>query len=119
MDSNDSSGYDGFLRYRAVILRAIGRAWADPDFRRELQADPIGALKTTFDYDFPYALELSVLDSSARWTPAYNGGWTNLSQNQVNLILPPCPEPGQQAVALAEYNASNLTFLTTLPLEPA
>lgn len=117
MDSNAPPSYETFLQYRAVILRAIGRAWTDPAFKSALQEKPKTALKSAFRYDFPYDMNLSVLDGSAEWTPAANGGWTNTMQNQVTLVLPPKPEAGQEAVALAEYNANNLTFLSTLGQE--
>lgn len=114
---NPSSSYEIFLAYRAVILRAIGRAWSDHDFKKQLIAHPKTALKNAFGYDFPYDMEVSVIKNSATWSPQGSDGWTNLSQNDVRLVLPPKPESGQEAAALAEYNFNNLTFLSPLPKE--
>ncbi|MBC7860139.1 MAG: hypothetical protein H7Z39_15495 [Burkholderiaceae bacterium] len=107
-----SSNYDTFIQYRAVIIRAIALAWKDPAFKAELFKEPKSALKETFQYDFPYDMDVNVLDGSARWSPTSTVGWTVTAQNTVRLVLPPKPEAGEEAVALATYNAQHLTFLT-------
>ena len=66
-----------------------------------------------FKYNFPYDMDLNVLDGSATWSPTLTVGWTVTMQNTVTLALPPKPEAGEESVALAEYNANHLTFLTT------
>ncbi|WP_166875268.1 BMA_0021/BMA_0022 family TOMM bacteriocin [Massilia mucilaginosa] len=109
-----SSNYDTFLQYRALIIRAIALAWKDPAFKSALYATPKEALKESLRYDFPYDMELAVIPNSASWRPELNAGWICHTQNVVGLTLPPRPEPGEEAVALAEYNARFLTFLTNL-----
>lgn len=107
-----SSNYDTFLNYRAAIIRAIGRAWSDEKFEQALYKEPKGALREAFNYDFPYDMHLKILQGSAKWDPLGAVGWVVSMQNTVELVLPPKPEAGQEAVALAEYNAKHLTFLT-------
>lgn len=107
-----SSTYDTFLNYRATIIRAIALAWSDEKFKAALFHDPKVALKEAFDYDFPYDMDLTVLNGSATWSPLLTVGWTVTEQNTVELSLPPKPERGQEAIALAQYNAKHLTFLT-------
>jgi len=109
-----SCSYDTFLTYRATIIRAVALAWRDPQFELALKQNPKQALKEKLDYDFPYDMEVSVIPQSATFNAPLNMDWISHVQNTVSLILPPRPEPGQEAAALAEYNARSLTFLTTL-----
>lgn len=108
------SSYDTFLTYRATIIRAIALAWRDPAFARDLEHNPKEALKERLHYDFPYDMDLSVIPASATFNAPVNLDWISHTRNVVGLTLPPRPEPGQEAVALAEYNARFLTFLTPL-----
>lgn len=109
-----SSNYDTFLQYRAHIIRAIALAWKDHDFKHALTHDPKKALKEALHYDFPYDMDLTIVKHSATWSPEMKQGWVVNTQNTVGLTLPPKPEHGEEAVALAEYNARFLTFLSNL-----
>ena len=109
-----SSHYDTFLKYRATIIHAVALAWKDPAFDRALCENPKEALKETLHYDFPYDMDLSIIRASATFNAQLNMDWISHTQNVVSLTLPPCPEPGQEAIALAQYNASFPTFLTTV-----
>jgi ribosomally synthesized peptide (two-chain TOMM family) len=114
MEQKGVSDYDTFLNYRAVIIRAAARAWKDHAFREQLLADPKSALKEAFNYDFPYDMDVGVLNNSAAWRPRYDVGWVVHKQNIVSLPLPPKPDDDdEEATALAAYNAEHLTFLTS------
>lgn len=105
--------YETFLDYRAIIIRAIALAWNDSTYQKKLLNDPKAALKEGFGYEFPYAMNVSVQNHSAEWQPNVVGDWVCKKQNVVTLILPPAPELSERNIALAEYNASHLTFLVT------
>jgi ribosomally synthesized peptide (two-chain TOMM family) len=106
------SSYDTFILYRAHVIRAIALAWQDAEFKHALLEDPKQAMHAAFGYEFPFDMDLRALDGSAYWNPTGTVGWTVTAQNTVRLVLPPKPEAGQEAVALAEYNARHLTFLS-------
>lgn len=106
-----SPSYEQFLEYRAVIIKAIARAWHDPDYRRELQEDPVSALKT-LGYSYPFKIKLKVQTDTSTWTPGVNGGWTTCRQNKLTLVLPPAPARKEDyAVALASYNANHIDIM--------
>ncbi len=111
-NSADKSTYDKFLEYRAVVIEAIAKAWQDEVFYEELKADPVVALKDGLDYDFPFNMNLAINPENAVWDPETTVDWIVNTENSLELILPPKPEEGEEAVALAKYNSSHLTFLT-------
>ncbi len=108
------SVYDTFLTCRSMIIRAISLAWKSPAYNEEFKENPKLFLKKEFDYTFPYDMVLKVQESTSVWKPELVGCWIVERQNKLRLVLPPKPEAGEEAIALASYIASNLTFLTPL-----
>jgi ribosomally synthesized peptide (two-chain TOMM family) len=118
------TSYEKFIEFRAAIIRGIGLAWQDADYKKRLLQNPKAALLEQFGYRFPFNLELKADDRNATWTPTLNAGWVVHRENTLELVLPPKPkshdgvDPRQQALiearSLAEYNASHLTFMNNL-----
>lgn len=122
MSKSDSiSVYDQFLHFRATVIRGIAQSWKDPEFKKFLLANPKEALKEKFNYVFPFDFDLYCRDNSCKFTPTLNLAWTIYKQDTIKIVLPQKPEalPDStereqvlnQAVALAEFNASHITFL--------
>jgi ribosomally synthesized peptide (two-chain TOMM family) len=106
-----SPSYEQFLEYRAVIIKAIARAWRDPAYRHLLKENPIAALKT-LGYSYPFKIKLKVQTDTSKWTPGANGGWTTCRQNKLTLVLPPAPAKKEDyAIALASYNANHIDIM--------
>ncbi|AOK20721.1 hypothetical protein WL40_06045 [Burkholderia ubonensis] len=104
--------YEQFLEYRTAIIQAIALAWQSKEFLKELEKDPVKALRDHFGYDYPFQLDLQVQPKSSTWTPAVNGDWTAGRKNKLTLILPPAPADEKQfAQALAAYNANHITII--------
>ncbi len=103
--------YSTFLDFRALVLRAIARAWSKPSYWEKLQYAP----RTVFaelGYPFPYDIDLEIDSHSAEYRPDLAGDWLCHKFATLTLVLPPAPEnPADRAVALADYNYENLTFL--------
>ncbi|BCS97258.1 hypothetical protein DSLASN_28900 [Desulfoluna limicola] len=107
--------YDKFLKLRSVAVQAVALAWHDPVFKEAFKEDPVSAMKVYFNYDFPFDIDF-IGDKEGReddyqWNPTGTGGWVG-PNNTLELVLPPKPPKGQEALALAAYNANHLTFLT-------
>ena len=114
--SEGKSRLDEFVEMRAAIVRSVARCWANQGFEREFVADPIVAMKKTFNYEFPFDVDFKAVPSDAAKNPHYfdpehTGGWVGRN-NEIHMVLPPAPPPEQRAEALAAYNASHLLFLT-------
>ena len=106
--------YDKFLKFRAVIVQSVALSWHDDQFKDAFKEDPVKALKERFDYDFPFGIHFSgnkaVSEEDYQWNPSGTGGWVG-PNNTLELVLPPKPGKGQEAIALASYYADHLTFL--------
>ena len=119
--SGNESVYDQFLHFRATVIRSIAQAWRSPEFKKFLLADPKKAMKEQFQYEFPFDFDLHCRDASCKYTPLSNLGWTIYRQDTVKIVLPPKPKKADgtserehvlnEAAALAEFNASHITFL--------
>lgn len=107
--------YDKFLKLRSVVIQSVALAWHDPNFKEEFKENPINAMRVYFNYEFPFDILFSgkkeARDEDYQWNPAGTGGWVG-PNNALEMILPPKPPKGQEAIALAAYNANHLTFLT-------
>jgi ribosomally synthesized peptide (two-chain TOMM family) len=113
MKTDDYGTYDRFIAFRAAVMQAIALAWGDAEYRAQLIADPKKALKTAFDYDFPFKIDLGVDVDNAKWEPITVADWHVLRRDTLHMVLPPKPEdPAEQVEALAAFNATHLTFLT-------
>ncbi len=114
-DENPLEGLESNEAWRYAWSRAVAKAWQDPKFQDLLLTDTIAALKT-FDYDVPNGLKLDV--KKYEGNEAYqeqNGvnGWihmTNELSSHVTMILPPAPAVDEQAIALADYQATGRTY---------
>lgn len=115
-----NSTYDQFLHFRAVIIRAVAKAWADENYLQQFQADPKKALETAFAYKYPFDYDLELQTGTASYTPGAVLGWTVHKREKLTLVLPPkpAPVPGDEmaqalneAQALAAFNANNISFL--------
>jgi ribosomally synthesized peptide (two-chain TOMM family) len=107
------STYQKFLYFRATIIQAIAIAWADPEFKQSLLKNPKEALLERLGYKLPFDMHLAAVPDSALWNPSLNLGWISLQEDGLEMILPPKPADGQEAIALAAYNTQHLTFLNT------
>jgi ribosomally synthesized peptide (two-chain TOMM family) len=102
---------DNLLAFRTTFMRAIAQAWGDREFKHALLQDPVAALRTYLDFEWPWPerCELKVEEAGGRyewigedWVWA-QGFWESLTMH-----LPLDPEvhgipPKYQAMALADY----------------
>lgn len=104
--------YDRFIAYRAAVMRAIARAWSDPQYYEKLKKDPKEALKDV-NYTFPFDMDLGVDADNALWRPTTVADWYVRQRNTLTMVLPPAPPLEQQPEALANFNSFHLTFLNS------
>ena len=118
---NNQGTYDNFLLFRAMIIRAVAKAWGDEEYSKLLQENPKQALESAFPpYRYPFTAELTASAGAASYTPGLNLGWVTHKREKLTLVLPPKPAAVagdemanalNQAAALAAFNATHLTFL--------
>lgn len=119
-----NSTYDDFLIFRANVIRAIAKAWSNPEYKERLLHDPKEAIESAFrPYKYPFTYNLAAQDDTAYFDLKVNGNWVVKKFDKLTLVLPPKPpaRPGAtaketalvQARALAAFNASHITFLPT------
>jgi len=110
------SSFRTFNNFRSVILCAIAEAWANPQFKQDLESKPIEALKSQFAYTFPFDLELVCDPNSAVYEPEVANDWVAKQFSSVTINLPPAPSVEERGVALATYNEKHMTFLKARPV---
>jgi ribosomally synthesized peptide (two-chain TOMM family) len=111
-NDNDISMYPEFLDYRTVVISAIAKAWAEPDYWHELSTNPKKALWEGFGYKFPFDMHLHCNHNSANYCPELVADWVSVEFSSITLVLPPAPPDGtDRTMALADYNLNHLTFL--------
>jgi ribosomally synthesized peptide (two-chain TOMM family) len=93
-------GKSGALEHWQVVwLKAVARTWRDPEFEKELIADPREALKKEFGFELPACWELEVAPAPA---PKGKKGASTHAAHKLRMHLPPKPKADDEAVALAE-----------------
>lgn len=108
------SPYDEFIRFRLAMVRAIARTWNDLDFKERLLRHPIETLRRDLDYDCPFSINLTIMDSknpakTHHYHAIATGGWVG-SNNWLTYYIPPAPEnPADRPEALAALG--QLTFM--------
>jgi ribosomally synthesized peptide (two-chain TOMM family) len=107
-------------RWQIIWLRAIAKAWAEEDFKRELKEDARAALCKHFNYKLNPELDLTIKDASEvdpKNTPCYNPDaedpWEGLPHHKLELVLPPAPPVEDRAIALADYGDTGRTYPMT------
>lgn len=118
---NNQGTYDNFLHFRAVIIRAVTKAWGDESYMKLLQENPKQALQQAFPpYQYPFQYDLTTISNTASFKLGSVSGWVVHKREKLTLALPPKPAlvPGDEmkqalneAAALAAFNASHITFL--------
>lgn len=95
------------IRWQNVWLRIIARAWEDDKFLEEItEANPqetTGIIKRYFDYSVPAHLALNIRMSEAKRNDPLRLD-DDYQRIALTVHIPPKPEPGREAVALAEYS---------------
>lgn len=96
------------LEFRTTYLRAIAKAWTDPEFRAALMSRPIEVLDEKFGYVWPWKMEcaLEIKDAAGRFE--WNGSeWIYLGDLLESLTcylpLDPVVITGNRSIALADY----------------
>lgn len=100
-----------FPRLRTGYLRAIARAWHDPDFEKRLieeskrgERGALDFLEQTYNFHFPFNIKFCIsLMKRPRWRPEGTPGWIGFA-DEFEVFLPPLPEdPKIRAAVLARY----------------
>ena len=112
--------YANARRWQIIWPRAIAYAWANSDFKTELQEHPRETLKKYFNYELSVELELTIQDAPDG-TPGYNpkakedeDPWQHLPHMELKLFIPPAPKKlDEQAIALADYSDTGRTYPMT------
>lgn len=110
-----SSNVAPFPQLRAAYLRAIARAWRDPEYLQRLvnasNTLPLGALpllELDFNFQFPFEIKFAISDQQGRrpvWTPVGTRGWFGIA-DRFDVYLPDKPASAdEQAAVLARYCA--------------
>lgn len=124
---SETPGFKTFLDYRAIIICAIAKSWQSKEVWDAVVQDPKSALLKYFGYEFPYQMYLKCNANSAKYAPGTVNDWQAEIFCSVTLVLPPAPQVdrianetdeafqqrlyAERAVALAQYNLFNLSFL--------
>lgn len=111
--------YDEFIKLRTAVIRAVGIAWNDPEFKSKLLEDALDAMREQFDYECPFNIKFTVKDGPLFDRHHYNadmtGGWIG-SNNSVTFYIPPAPSDQKcRPEALAALGQQTFAFL---PLKP-
>lgn len=105
-----------FPRLRTAYLRAIARAWREPDYLAELvkkskeESDGVlHLLEKEYNFDFPFNVKFAISVDPPRpsWRPNESIGWL-AHKDEISIILPRSPAAadkgkGELADALALY----------------
>jgi ribosomally synthesized peptide (two-chain TOMM family) len=109
------------MAFRTTYLRAIAKAWADPQFSKHLIGDPISAMRDYFDFEWPWPTmcNLEIVVPGAGATPSASPGrfewigdewtWSKNLLESLTIYVPLTPPPGEAtseatpAMALADY----------------
>jgi ribosomally synthesized peptide (two-chain TOMM family) len=109
-------GLETMAQWQSTWLRAIALAWSDPKLEALLIKDPKQFFRVYCTYKLPEHLNLKVQkdpSKAARWEPGNpaKDDWTwLLSRTEMTMFIPPKPEAGQSAVALAAYDAVGKSY---------
>ncbi len=115
MVANMATNVAPFPQLRAAYLRAIARAWRDPNYQERLveasRTEALGALpilEQDFEFQFPFKVKFAIDDkqgSRPTWTPVGTRGWFGYA-DMFEVFLPEKPERvDQHAAVLARYCA--------------
>ena len=79
------------MAFRTTYLRAIAKAWADPQFSERLISNPISAMRDYFDFEWPWPtmchLEIVVPGRAAWWESPYYGAGIRLRGGTYNKYI--------------------------------
>lgn len=126
--TTQQSTYDAFIHFRATVVRAVAKSWADPAFKEALLTGNTKEVleRAFYPYKYPFRYELAAQDNTADYRPDLVANWVVHKFDRIDLTLPPPPPRDEgmsdmdyalrKAQALAAYNASHVTFL---PIGPA
>jgi ribosomally synthesized peptide (two-chain TOMM family) len=95
-----------------VWIRAIAKAWSDPNFKNKLlnTATTRDAFETDLNYQLNEGLDLEVRESKGAYAPGNPDPWQGLQKHKLIMYLPPAPPVAQRAIALAEYADTGRTY---------
>lgn len=68
-----------------LLNQIIEKAWSDPAFKKQLLADPKGAIQESFNVTVPSDIEINVLEETA---------------NKFYLVIPAAPETDDRAASV-------------------
>lgn len=111
--------HDPFPGLRTAYLRAIARAWRDPEYvdkllraSKEEKTGALGLLEKDFNFKFPFDVKFGIDDKHPpRWDPLHTKGWIGYADDFL-IHLPKKPaSPDQRASALARYYQEYPTLL--------
>lgn len=110
MDMDDMQTVDPLLDFRLAYLRAIAKAWADPEFQEKLlAADDIQPLLIEqFGMSVTWPRLNICLENSANpseqtlWKPELTGGWIGMD-DCFEIVLPSRPAVGATEALAAFY----------------
>jgi len=114
-DEGIVAGWVGRQSWQFAWARAIAKAWQDEDYRTLLLSSPEKALHE-FGFKFPKGLIIKIVEysGSKQYDPSQGkNGWGHMYDElagEVTMVLPPTPETPLQASALADYNATGVTY---------
>jgi len=111
--------HDPFSGLRSAYLRAIARAWRDPEYAGKLfraskqeKNGALALLEKDFNLQFPFDVKFAIDDRHPpRWDPLQTRGWIGYADDFL-IHLPKAPgSPEYRASALARYYQEFPTFL--------
>ena len=114
-DEGILKGLVGRQSWQFAWARAIAKAWQNDEYKSLLLSDSKVALKE-FGFNTPPGLTITIreYDGSKQYNPQpHKNGWIDMVEElagEVIMILPPRPDDDQQALALADYNATGVTY---------
>ncbi len=118
-DESIITGIKESYYWRDAWMRAVAYAWQSDANKLELMANPAKVLQREFNYTITPGISLTVKEYSGSKTyspkPGVNG-WIDLEDDLgggLVMILPPTPDPKQQAMALADFDALGRTYVHT------
>lgn len=116
-DEDPIKGMREHMNWQPAWLRAISKAWVDPEYRERLMWNTHTAL-CEVGYAVPANLKIKVVGTGSDHAfgggnLAYDGniGWhRNAFDTEVTFVLPDAPPAELQATALADYLASGRSY---------
>jgi ribosomally synthesized peptide (two-chain TOMM family) len=99
---------DKLMLFRTIYLRSVAEAWANKAFHTKLVADPVAAMREFFGFEWPWphVCDLRIDNSTMFQWIGDDWVWTPCQGESLTLHVPLEPrgiEPGQRAMALADY----------------